>query len=61
MKNACCFMLDALSLMGLFKQAVKSIRTPVQLGLKKLAHWSILGLYPMKPVCLDEPDATVST
>ena len=60
MKNACCFMLDPLSLMGCSRQAVKSIRPSMQLDLKKLGQWSILRMYPMKQVCLDEPVANVS-
>jgi hypothetical protein len=48
MKKEGDFMLEALSLKVLQWQVVKSIRQPARLGLKKLAQWSILGMYPMK-------------
>jgi hypothetical protein len=49
MKKESDFMLGALSLKAMKRQVAKSIRPLVCLGLKKLAHWSILGMYPMKP------------
>jgi len=48
MKKEGDFMLEALSLKGQKRQVVKSIRLLSCLGLKKLAQWSILGMYPKK-------------
>ena len=55
MKKDCDFMRWRLSLMSSRWQVAKSIRPAAICFLKKLSKRSILCMYPMKQLCLDEP------